>query len=89
MKDICKDEKGCSVNYFNKCCMLVVGLMALRRSLRSFIVNTYILAPICFILVVITAAGPTTAVSFVFRLTKGNDSCGESYVGKKNTMFID
>nr|XP_022316874.1 uncharacterized protein LOC111120453 [Crassostrea virginica] len=37
MKDICKDEKGCSVNYFNKCCVLVVGLLALRRSLRSFI----------------------------------------------------
>ena len=43
MKDICKDEKGCSVNYFNKCCVLVVGLLALRRSLRFFIGNTYIL----------------------------------------------
>ena len=43
MKNICKDEKGCSVNYFNKCCVLVVGLLALRRSLRFFIGNTYIL----------------------------------------------
>ncbi|XP_078309626.1 uncharacterized protein LOC144618001 [Crassostrea virginica] len=37
MKNICKDEKGCSVNYFNKCRVLVVGLLALRRSLRFFI----------------------------------------------------
>ena len=43
MKDICKDEKGCSVNYFTKCCMLVIGLLALCRSLRSSIVNTNIL----------------------------------------------
>ena len=38
MKDICKDEKGCSVNYFNKCCVLVVGLLPLAD-----FVNTYIL----------------------------------------------
>ena len=42
MKDICKDEKGFSVNDFNKCCVLVEGLLALYRSLIS-IVNANIL----------------------------------------------
>ena len=42
MKDMCKDEKGFSVNYFNECCVLVEGLLALHRSLIS-IVNANIL----------------------------------------------
>ena len=42
MNDMCKDEKGFSVNYFNECCVLVEGLLALHRSLIS-IVNANIL----------------------------------------------
>ena len=60
------------------------------NSIAYNVKNSNLLPPICLSP---QRGQVTAAVSFVFRLTKGNGSnrrsCRESYVGKKNTMFID